>query len=78
MDPRTAGHVTARKDTMESENSNKINRKKFFSSLGTGVISYLIFKSIPFSIGKRMMDKKVIIEINPDAVRRTKIGEKNV
>ncbi len=60
-------------------NSNKINRKKFFSSLGTGVISYFIFKSIPFSLsGKKTMDKNVIIEINPDAVRRTKIGEKNV
>lgn len=59
--------------------SNKINRKKFFSSLGTGVISYFILKSIPFAFkGKKIKDQKVIIEINPDAVSRTKIGEKNV
>lgn len=66
---------------MESEktNSNKINRKKFFSSLGIGAISYFIFKSIPFSfLVKRREDKNVIIEINPDAVSRTKIGDKNV
>lgn len=66
---------------MESDktNSNKINRKKFFSSLGTGVISYFIIKSLPFSfLGKRREDKQVTIEINPDAVRRTKIGDKNV
>ncbi|HSD62176.1 MAG TPA: hypothetical protein VLB50_00195 [Ignavibacteriaceae bacterium] len=64
---------------LQKINSNKINRKKFFSSLGTGVISYFIFKAIPFSFfGKRNEDKKVVIEINPDAVRRTKIGEKNV
>jgi hypothetical protein len=66
---------------MESEktNSNKINRKKFFSSLGTGVISYFVFKAIPFSfLAKRKENKNVIIEINPDAVSRTKIGGKNV
>ncbi len=64
---------------LEKISSNKINRKKFFFSLGTGVISYFIFKSIPFAfIRKKEKDKKVIIEINPDAVSRTKIGEKNV
>ncbi len=66
---------------MESEkiNSRKINRKKFFSSLGTGVFGYFVVKSIPFSfMSRNIKDKKVTIEINPDAVRRTKIGEKNV
>ncbi len=66
---------------MESEklNSKKINRKNFFSSLGAGVFGYFIIKSIPFSfLRKNITDKKVTIEINPDAVRRTKIGEKNV
>lgn len=66
---------------MESKkfNSKKIDRKRFFSSLGTGVIGYFIFKSIPFSfIRKRITDERVTIEINPDAVSRTKIGEKNV
>ncbi len=66
---------------MESEKliSRKINRKKFFSSLSTGVFGYFVIKSIPFSfLRKSIKDKKVMIEINPDAVRRTKIGEKNV
>ncbi|HKB87437.1 MAG TPA: hypothetical protein VKD08_14775 [Ignavibacteriaceae bacterium] len=66
---------------MESEklNRRKINRKKFFSSLGTGVFGYFVIKSIPFSfLGRNIKDKKVTIAINPDAVRRTKIGEKNV
>jgi len=59
--------------------SNKINRKKFFSSVSAGIISYFIFKSFPFSfISKMKKDRQVIIEINPDAVSRTKIGEKNV
>lgn len=64
---------------LQKINSNKINRKKFFSSLGTGVISYFVLKTLPFSLfTKRVENKKVIIEINPDAVSRTKIGEKNV
>lgn len=59
--------------------SKKVNRKKFFSSLGTGVFGYLLIRSIPFSLsGKSAPEKKVTIEINPDAVSRTKIGEKNV
>jgi hypothetical protein len=71
--------LTGAKMEIDKRNSNKINRKKFFSSLGTGVISYFIFKSIPFAfISKKEKDRKVIIEINPDAVSRTKIGEKNV
>lgn len=68
-------------DEMESEkiNPKKINRKKFFSSLGSGVFGYFVIKSIPFSfLSRNHKDKKVTIEINPDAVRRTKIGEKNV
>ena len=60
-------------------NPKKINRKKFFSSLGTGVFGYFAVKSIPFSfLRKKEKDKEVMIAINPDAVSRTKIGEKNV
>ena len=60
-------------------NLKYINRKKFFSSIGTGVIGYFLLKSIPFSfLAKSRKDKNVIIEINPDAVSRTKIGDKNV
>ncbi len=57
----------------------KINRKKFFSSLGTGIFGYFAIKSIPFSfLRKSEKDKEVVIAIDPDAVSRTKIGEKNV
>ncbi len=60
-------------------NSKIINRKKFFSSLGTGVFGYFVIKSIPLSfLRKKDKDKEVVIAINPDAVSRTKIGEKNV
>jgi len=65
---------------MESEkiNSRQMNRKKFFSSIGIGMIGYFIVKSIPFGlIGKRVKDKEVYIEIYPDAVRRKNKGEKN-
>jgi hypothetical protein len=60
-------------------NIKKINRKKFFSSLGMGVLGYYLIRSIPFtSLGRSVKDKKVTIRIDPDAVSRTKIGEKNV
>jgi hypothetical protein len=60
-------------------NIKNINRKKFFSSVGTGVLGYFLMRSFPFSyFAKSSKDKKVIIEINPDAVSRTKIGDKNV
>ena len=63
---------------IEKINSGKMNRKKFFSSIGTGIMGYLIVRSIPFGlIGKRVKDKKVKIEIYPDAIRRTDKGEKN-
>ena len=55
-----------------------MDRKKFFSFIGIGMIGYFIVKSLPFGLmGKRVKDKKVYIEIYPDAVRRTNKGEKN-
>ena len=77
----TAGLVTDKGEEMETEKfiPGNINRKKFFSSLGTGLFGYFVIKSIPFSfLGRNVKDKNVTIEINPDAVRRTKIGDKNV
>ncbi len=63
----------------EKINPKNINRKSFFSFLGTGIIGYFLVKSFPFSFLRRdARSKKVTIEINPDAIRRTKIGEKNV
>lgn len=65
-------------ETVKSKHKS-INRKKFFSSIGTGIFGYFVIKSIPFSfLGKKENDKEVVIALNPDAVRRTKIGEKNV
>lgn len=67
-------------DEMESVKSNRknINRKKFFSSIGTGIFGYFVIKSIPFSfLRKKENDKEVVIAINPDAVSRTNIGDKN-
>ncbi len=66
---------------METQKSKhkSINRKKFFFSIGTGIFGYLVIKSVPFSfLRKKENDKEVVIAINPDAIRRTKIGEKNV
>ncbi|HEY6906109.1 MAG TPA: hypothetical protein VI230_01490 [Ignavibacteriaceae bacterium] len=59
-------------------NPKKIDRKKFFSSLGTAAFGYFLIKSLPFGLMKNRTDyKRVSIEINPDAISRTKIGEKN-
>jgi hypothetical protein len=59
-------------------NPKKIDRKKFFSTLGMVSFGYFLIKSIPFaSIRNRTNYKRVSIEINPDAISRTKIGEKN-
>ncbi len=65
-------------ETVKSKPQN-INRKKFFSSLGTGIFGYFVIKSIPFSsFRKKEKAREVVIVLNPDAVSRTKIGEKNV
>lgn len=57
-----------------------MERKKFFLSIGAGFLGFAVFKSIPFSnlLSKKKEDEKVTIAPNPLAVRRKKIGEKNV
>ena len=57
-----------------------MERKKFFLSIGAGFLGFAVFKSIPFSnlLSRKKEDVKVTIAPNPLAVRRKKIGEKNV
>lgn len=59
------------------------NRKKFLTTIGTGIFSFLVVKFIPFNffgMGKSKLNgsKIVDVKINPLAVRRRKAGDKNV
>jgi len=57
-----------------------INRKKFFSAIGTGLFGFIAVKLIPFSglLSKSSVKgKSVKVKLNPDAVRREKNGNKN-
>ncbi len=63
----------------------KIKRKNFFISLGAGVGSYFLMRSLPFRLfGRKFMKTKTVsgnnikIRINPSAVSRTKLGRNNV
>jgi hypothetical protein len=59
---------------------NKIHRKKFFSSLATGVFGFIFFNSLPlkfFSTKKMKNEQQVTIQINPHAVSRRKSDIKN-
>ena len=71
---------------MEFQNlfNKKIRRKNFFYSLGAGIGSYIMMKSLPFKLfgnnlikNKSLSENKIKIRINPSAVGRTKIGESN-
>ncbi|UCH64726.1 MAG: hypothetical protein JSW63_08850 [Ignavibacterium sp.] len=57
-----------------------MNRNKFFSVVGLGMIGVFMTKIIPFKFtsGKKTNAKKVNIKINPLAVKREKVGGKNV
>ena len=57
-----------------------INRKKFFSAVGTGLFGFIVVKFIPFSrllTKSSAKGKDVKVKINPDAVRREISGNKN-
>ncbi len=71
---------------MELQNifQKKIKRKNFFLSLGIGVGSYFIMRSLPFKLfGKKfsktkyVSDNNIKVRLNPSAVSRTKLGENN-
>lgn len=57
-----------------------INRKKFFSAIGTGLFGFIAVKLIPFSglfSKSSVKSKSAKVKINPDAVRRENSGNKN-
>jgi len=57
-----------------------MERKKFFKSIGMGMIGVALFKFFPFAnkSEKRKTEKEIKVKLNPLAVRRQKIGRKNV
>ncbi len=64
----------------------KLDRKKFFASLGVGLLGVTIFNSFPFSLFKSnstsknkfdVKNGKIKVQLNPLAVNRTKIGDRN-
>ncbi len=67
---------------MEIENKikSKINRSKFFSLTGKGVLAVLALKLFPFSFvsAGNKEKKKIEVRINSYAVQRNNRGEKHV
>jgi branched-subunit amino acid transport protein AzlD len=57
-----------------------MERKKFFSAFGVGIVGIVLTKIFPFSMFKNngKDTKKIKVKINPLAVKRQKIGGKNV
>jgi len=58
-----------------------MNRKKFFTSISLGAIGFTLFNSFPMNLISKRFDKNksnIKVKINPDAVSRKKIGNKNV
>ncbi|MCX8104280.1 MAG: hypothetical protein N3D80_00225 [Ignavibacterium album] len=64
---------------MNQIQKSKMNRKKFFLSATLAAAGMALFKYIPFtSARKNFLSKKVEVKVNPLAVSRKKVGEKNV
>jgi len=57
-----------------------MERKKFFNVFGLGIMGILFakFSSLKLSPKKMNSKKNINVKINPLAVRRQKIGSKNV
>lgn len=56
-----------------------MNRKNFFKSVSFAAVGMALFRFIPFtSASKKFPNKKVEVKINPLAVSRKKVGDKNV
>ncbi len=57
-----------------------MERKKFFNAIGMSLIGILFVKLFPFRLfSKQNVNKrKIKVHINPFAVKRKKIGGKNV
>ncbi len=59
----------------------KIKRKKFFASVGTGFLGYVVFRSFPFNLfvkKEEIKSQKIKVRINPLAVERKNTGKNNV
>ncbi len=57
----------------------KIKRDRFFTSIGTGFLSYVVFKSFPFNFlakKEKLKKQKIKVRINPLAVQRKNTGIK--
>jgi hypothetical protein len=58
-----------------------MDRKKFFTSISLGAIGFTVLNSFPMNLISKRFDKNkpnIKVKINPDAVSRKKIGNKNV
>ena len=57
-----------------------MERKKFFSVFGLGTMGILFTRFSPFKIFSKYPNnkKKINVKINPLAIKRQKIGSKNV
>jgi hypothetical protein len=57
-----------------------MNRKKFFLSMGVGLLGTALLKTSPITkiFSKKEDEKQIKITPNPLAVSRKKIGDKNV
>lgn len=64
---------------MESYEKNKMNRGKFFITLGLSTFALSIFKFLPFKnffFGNRI-NNKISVNVNSLAVKRQSMGKKN-
>ena len=59
----------------------KIKRKNFFTTAGTGILGYFVFRTFPFNLFKKnelKKTQKIKVRINPLAVERKNTGKTNV
>ena len=59
----------------------KIKRKNFFTTAGTGMLGYFVFRTFPFNLFTKKEVKKtqkIKVRINPLAVERKNTGKSNV
>lgn len=59
----------------------KIKRKNFFTTAGTGMLGYFVFRTFPFNLFTKKEAKrtqKIKVRINPLAVERKNAGKANV
>ncbi|HPI37915.1 MAG TPA: hypothetical protein PK397_08235 [Ignavibacteriaceae bacterium] len=56
----------------------RIQRKRFFTILGSGVFGFFAFKNLPFGfLSKKEKGRKPAVTINPLAVKRESTGVNN-